>query len=280
MYRSCVITFIAASVLASAGCHRGAPAPGGASGSKPEAARKQAESLALNAITSAGNAQARARPELAVRRSNGILERIGVISPVSVPPNPPAVPALPASDGSATAMLAREAPQPKAAPRPGPSPVVRERIVSSLPYLSSADAEADAIKIACDVIEKQLAELDPPVRFRPTMNEVKNEFLRGDSRATRPLSAAERELFAKHDIKGNLVYVEFDVEVSPDQVRQLRTRDRVWDAARVVGTLTAIALAGFLFLRLDEYTKGYMTQWLAIAAVVLAGGAAAVLYWV
>jgi hypothetical protein len=44
--------------------------------------------------------------------------------------------------------------------------------------------------------------------------------------------------------------------------------------------LAAVALAGFLFLRADEWTKGYLTSWLAIAAVVLAGGAAAAFLFV
>ena len=71
------------------------------------------------------------------------------------------------------------------------------------------------------------------------------------------------------------VDVEYDVEVTADQVRHLRTRDRLGDTLRVFGGLSVIALAGFLFLRADEWTKGYLTRWLAMAAVLLAGGTAA-----
>ena len=76
------------------------------------------------------------------------------------------------------------------------------------------------------------------------------------------------------------VNVEYDVEVTADQVRHLRTRDRLGDTLRVFGGLSVIALAGFLFLRADEWTKGYLTRWLAMAAVLLAGGTAAALYFV
>ena len=96
----------------------------------------------------------------------------------------------------------------------------------------------------------------------------------------RGLNPAEKEMFAKYEIKGNPVYVEYDVEVTADQVRELRTRDRVGSSLRIFGAIAAVALAGFLFLRLDEWTKGYLTRWLAIAAVLLAGGTAAALYFV
>ena len=49
-------------------------------------------------------------------------------------------------------------------------------------------------------------------------------------------------------------------------VRELRTRDRIVSALRVFGVVTAVALAGFLFLRLDEWSKGYLTSWLAFIA--------------
>ena len=49
--------------LGVAGCHRVA-STGGASGSKPDAARKQAEALALSAVKGAAEAQARAIPSL------------------------------------------------------------------------------------------------------------------------------------------------------------------------------------------------------------------------
>ena len=70
------------------------------------------------------------------------------------------------------------------------------------------------------------------------------------------------------------------MEVTADQVRALRTRDRVGGTLRVFGALAAISLAGFLFLRADEWTKGYLTRWLAVVAVLFAGGAAAALYLV
>jgi hypothetical protein len=76
------------------------------------------------------------------------------------------------------------------------------------------------------------------------------------------------------------VYVAYYVEVTGEQVRELRAQERVSSAIRAFGIVIAVALAGFLFLRADEWTKGYLTSWLAITAVVLAGGAAAALIFV
>ena len=153
-------------------------------------------------------------------------------------------------------------------------------MVSVVPSANESDADKDALTAAQDAIQRGLAELDPPVRYRPSPNEVEKEFLRRDSRTVRPPTPAEKEVISNLAISGNPVYVEYDVEVTADQVRHLRTRDRIGDTLRILGAVAAIALAGFLFLRADEWTKGYLTRWLAMGAVLLAGGAAAALYFV
>ena len=73
--------------------------------------------------------------------------------------------------------------------------------------------------------------------------------------------------------------VERPRELPPDQVREQRAQERLPSAVRGLGGLVAVALAGFLFLRLDRRTKGALTVWLALAAIALAAGgvAAAVL---
>jgi hypothetical protein len=254
MPRLLLVALVAVIALGGAGCRR-VPAPGGASGSKPDAVRKQAEALALNGFTGGANALK--------------------TTFVSVQTNPNATPAA-ATQASAPKGA------PKAAPRAGPPPIIKERVVSTLPSTSESEADDETVKIACEIIEQRLAELDPPVKYRPSENEVRNEFLRRDSRIVRPPDPAEQELFGKHlgrkDLK--LKYVEYDVEITADQVRELRTRDRVAGTLRVFGAIAAFALVGFLFLRADEWTKGYLTHWLAVAAVLLAGGTAAALYFV
>lgn len=261
------------------------PPAGGATGSKAEKARRDAEAVALQSVNGAATSQANAVPELAVHRS--IKDRIfgknvppkggTPPAPVTVQAQTPAPPAPP----EPPAVVVKEKPKPKALPRPGGAPlVVRERVVSIVPYATEADAEEDALEQAREVVEKKLADLDPPVRHKVSVNEVRNEFLRKDSRTVRPPDAEEERTLNQYGVTGNLVYVEYDVEVTADQVRELRTQERVGVALRFLGMLTAVALAGFLFLRADEWTRGYLTSWLALGAVALAGGAAAALIFI
>ncbi len=293
MSRSLVFVALLLSVLVGTGCRR-VPAPGGASGTKPEQARKQVEKLALNGVTGAATAQAEVLGMSTHKsRGNGFIKVVTSTIPMNTlmaimngfsteksvpspapgqaePPQATVVPIQPVSQSNT----------PKVYPRPGPVPVIKDHVVSSLPYASENEAEEDTLTIARDVIQRRLAELDPPVAYRPTRNEVKNEFVRRDSRSVRPLDAKQREEFAAHGITSNLVFVEYDIELSAVQIRELRTRERIAMMLRVFSGLTVVALAGLFFLRADEWTKGYLTRWLAFIAIILAGGVAAVLAFV
>ncbi|MBP3958078.1 hypothetical protein J8F10_22725 [Gemmata sp. G18] len=265
-------------------CARSGPVPGGATGSKAEKARKEAEALALSGVNGGATSQAKEMPELAAKRDRSIFggwvafedsKRIAVGPPKPVPPKggtPPSPPEPPVVKGP---------PAPKSPPHPGGPPlVIRERVVSIVAYSTEAEAEEDALTQAREIIEKKLSELDPPVRHKVSVNEVRTEFLRKDSRTARKPDPEEAELLVREGISGNLVYVEYDVEVTAEQVRELRAQERVGAGVRIIGALMAVALAGFMFLRADEWTRGYLTSWLALGAAILAGGAAAALIFV
>jgi hypothetical protein len=284
MRRFMLLAGFFAAVVGGAGCSRPAQS-GGASGSKAEQARKQAEGLAVSVVNGMAKAQAKieALAKLSKNNDNGWLAKFIVVgssvASSQVNANPPA------TSGTGTGQSVQAPPPPSNSPprltNRSSSPTIRERVASSLPYATAAEGEEDALTVAQDTIERRLRELDPPVIYRPSINELKNEFLRRDSRTLRAPDPNQLGELAKHDIdtKG-LVYVEYEVEVSADQVRGLRTRDRLGDGVRILGVVAAIALAGFLFLRLDQWTRGHLTRWLAIAAVALAGAAAAAMYLV
>jgi hypothetical protein len=286
------------------GCSR-VPPPGGAMGSKPEKARKQAEELALNVVNGVAKTQAKSVPGLTKNSGNGrpgqtvtttssgsrftVISPIGVTQerleasapPSSTSPNAP----QPKSVSPPLQMTAvKDSTPPKSPPRPGSPAIIKEHVVSSIPYASEAEAEDDALTNARDVVERRLGELDPPVRYRPSLNEIKNEFARKDSRNIQRPAQAELDEYIKNGMKpelvAKLVSAEYDVEVTADQIRELRTKDRVTTTLRAFSGLIFIALAGFLFLRADDWTKGYLTRWLACTAVILVGGAAAALYFV
>lgn len=265
-------------------CARSGPVPGGATGSKAEKARKEAEALALSGVNGGATSQAKAMPDLAVKRGvslfgvvtyeDGQIHRGGPkpAPPKSGIPTPPPTPPEPVVKGP---------PAPISRAHPGGGALaVRERAVSILPHATEAEAEEDALTAARDLIEKKLGELDPPVRHKVSVNEVRTEFLRKDSRTVRKPEAEETELLPKISDSDNWVYVEYDVEVTAEQVRELRAQERVGAGVRLVGVFMAIALTGFLFLRADEWTRGYLTSWLALGAAILAGGAAAAVLFI
>ncbi|MCI0701572.1 MAG: hypothetical protein L0241_10860 [Planctomycetia bacterium] len=270
------------------GCASRAPQAGGAAGSKPEKARKNAEMLAFNAVNGAASQQAKSVPEIresrnvpflwgkvVINRDTGDISlasgKTSVAAPA--PPAPPTPPHPPAIPKQPEQQIVKGPPAPKSNPRPGSPPVIRERVVSTMPYLTEKEADDDALAQACDTVERKLAQLDPPVRYKPSVAEVQTEFIRKDSRTVRPPDDEEKATFVSYGLPGNLVYVEYDVEVTADQVRELRAQERVSASLRILGGLLAVVLAGFLFLRADEWTKGYLTSWLALGAIALAGGA-------
>lgn len=271
-------------VVAVGGC-RARVTPGGAQGARADKARKQAVEVALDGFQGAAAAQAetlaRANPGGTGLLAKGVVasSKVTIITASTSKAVAGDVP-VPAGDAPSSTPPSANRP-PKMSVRPGSPLVIKEQVVSTLAYAPSAEAEADedVLNVARDLIERRLAELDPPVRYRPSLNEVKNEFVRGE-KFFRPLTDVQRELYAKNGLGTNLVFVGYDVEVTAAQVRDLRTRERLSTTLRVFGVVTVVALAGFLFLRTDEWTKGYLTRWLAVAAVLLTGVAAAALYFV
>jgi hypothetical protein len=290
MTRSLLIAvFVAA--LAGAGCDKRdrAARPGGATGRKADAARKQAETLAVGGVTEA--AKRAGSIQTSARGTSSLFGEMIATATARVTATPIVAQTTPAPTSPAKT-------QPRTTTtRYGAPSLVRELVWNQLPSATEAEAEADALAVAQDVIEKRLAELDPPVKYRPTPNEVKNEFIRRDTRYAKPLgdirgdendprvqrAGVLRALYAKEfgyspEEIARMAYVEYQVEVTVDQVRELRTRDRLADALRILGLVSAAAVAGYSFLRLDQWTRGHLTRWLAIAAAALAGGAAGVLY--
>jgi hypothetical protein len=64
-------------------------------------------------------------------------------------------------------------------------------------------------------------------------------------------------------------------EPPAEHVREQRSQERLGPAVRALSGLVAVALAGFLFLRIDRRTNGALTLWLALGALVLAAGGVA-----
>ncbi|HEX4608424.1 MAG TPA: hypothetical protein VH092_09480, partial [Urbifossiella sp.] len=98
---------------------------------------------------------------------------------------------------------------------------------------------------------------------------------RRDSRLVRGPTEAEKASLARVGYAPDRVFVEYTLEATAEQVREIRGRERMAGTLKLFGLLAAAAAIGFVFLRVDAWSQGYLTSWLAFIAAALAGGALA-----
>jgi hypothetical protein len=275
------LALAAALALLGAGCGSRTPTVGGSNSPKAQENRRLAESYAAAAAVGAATAEVRAHPEMAKKSSweKGVAwvrahVNPGVaVAPVAIPT--PATPAAIAPPPPAAPVAVRVEVAVKPLPPPGGSVLIRERVASEIPLQTEAEAEEATIAAAADRLTEAFAKLDPPLDYRPSPAAVKSDFLRRDSRQVRPPTEAEKTALARVGYAADRVYVEYTLEASAEQVREIRGRERVSATLRLFGLLGAAAAVGFVFLRVDAWSQGYLTSWLAFVAAALAGGAVA-----
>jgi hypothetical protein len=272
---------------------------GGASHRKAEQARRQAEQLAEAALRGAAEASMRSAANTGSRRRlqrwwQQTRQLIGLHTtpdnsapaPLVVQPIEPPIEINPPVSRPATR-------QPKSPPRPGPVAVIRERIVNRVPRPSENDALEDALLVAAELLAQRLAELDPPLDVQLTPEEIRQHYIRWDSREVIPFGQRLRqqepralqlkpllELVVTPAEMDRLVDVEFDVEVTSEQLRQLRSYRRSELAFSTIALVTFALGAIYLLLQLHEWSKGYLTRWLWLGAALLFLLAVAIWYYV
>lgn len=158
-----------------------------------------------------------------------------------------------------------------------PKPAIRIRSRSENVYPSKEKALADALVGARIKLAEQLANLDPPIHTRPTIDQIRAEYLRPESVTEIPASADLKKDLAANNLDPNSVFVEVEVEVTDDQVRQLRSVGRLEKTGVVAAGAFVLALGLFGFLRLDAWTKGYLTTVIGIGVAAAVAGAMALL---
>lgn len=255
-------------VVAGLGCRSRTQPAGGAHTPKAQDARKRAETAAVDAAT----AGARALKDVnATVRGGGkfgpVIVAIGLppagkVSTPAAPPKPaePAAPITPPVPAAPQAIVDAYASAKSATGQV----VFKESVSSGAAFSTEAEASSEALKQAQTRIHQQFG-------YEPTLETVRTEYAR--RKVVRRVDEQERRDLATAGRPDAQVIVEYDIVVTEHQIREMRTRDRLAAALRMLGIAAAVALAGFLFLRLDEWSKGYLTSWLAVAAAALAGGA-------
>lgn len=265
----------AAAVLAAlfaAGCGADRRRPAAVETRPADASRMSPRDLQNTTAVSAVLAGAKAgQAEVAAAKAPS-QKKVVVAVTVPVPPAPAAPPAPapaavtpPVPPAAVTTVVSRE--PAKASERVQPS--ISLSVRSDKPHPSKERALEDALQVAQFELQSALAKLNPPVTAKPSLATIRSEYLRKDGiREEQPSEAIKAEWKDK-GLDAKRLWVKIDVDVSEDQVRQLRAGERVSTGFQYGAVLFASLLAVYGFLRLDAWTKGYLTSWLAIGAVAL-----------
>lgn len=130
-------------------------------------------------------------------------------------------------------------------------------------------AKASALDDAQARIGGYLHAQNPPIRIIPSVEWIEREAVRG--------SVPEKQYFESP--LGEMYKLQLEIEVTAEQMREFRGEERL--LGLVPGFVLLVGLLGgvFLFFRLDEWTKGYLSGTLGIALAVLAAGAGAAWYF-
>lgn len=145
--------------------------------------------------------------------------------------------------------------------------IVLKNIRSDKPHPNEQAALTDALAVARIELIKKLQQLDPPITILPTMVSIRSEYMKRHEKIS-PSEELKKEWQAS-GLNPNRVWMEVDLEVSEKDLQQFRAEERVDFGLAIAGVLFVIALAVHGFLRLDAWSKGYLTIWLGIASLGL-----------
>jgi len=128
---------------------------------------------------------------------------------------------------------------------------------------SKSAARESALLEAREQIRGWLLRQEPPIKHAPSLEAIQHML--------RPENAPPQE----EPLKSGMMYkMTISVDLTPLDIRTLRSRDRTVTGFWALCGLMAIFGVTALVYRIDEWTKGYLTRWLigggmAVLALVL-----------
>ena len=123
------------------------------------------------------------------------------------------------------------------------------------------DARADALEHVRAHLMVHLQAQKPPIRSIPSIERIEREF------ATKELPT--RSEWFPSPINDKMFKVDLRGEITPEQIRELRSIDRMWWLARMGGIGLTLMVVLVLFFRLDDWAKGRITHWLGLGAAAI-----------
>ena len=173
-----------------------------------------------------------------------------------------------------------------AQPKPAPPPKVALAEVSGVGS-SEENAKKNAVRKAVEAINRLMAAQDPPlISFVVTEDYViSNNLFRDPGRAGKEVRDViqEKEVVSKEWIvtfRNDTDWWTDVVRKDHELQRKVRSEQRQTLGSRLIIGLALVLLAGFGYVRLDEYTQRRYTTWLRVAGVGVATTAVAGWWWV
>jgi hypothetical protein len=169
--------------------------------------------------------------------------KVRIVAPVpaATTPEPPAMAAAPAVPGHPDAVRAA---------RSNPEAKAQARAIAGIhlvkvgePKPSRDGAKEDAIRKAKDALIQKLCQLDPPVTTAPSLARVQNEYCPANLVKVDVADDPKWDELKRLNGQSELYVAEVTVELTDDQVRQLRQEERVQNGLIGVGGLAVGALA-------------------------------------
>jgi hypothetical protein len=154
------------------------------------------------------------------------------------------------------------------------------KIRSDAPHLDQERAQNDALLVAQQRLSQLLRNMSPPIETLPSIDVIRTEYLKPNSFTVIQPTDEDRRLWQEKKLETNRVWVEIDaLEVNAEQLRKLRASERMEVSAHWGAMILVFLAAFFGFLRLDAWTKGYLTMILGFGFAAIAGGAVALMFW-
>jgi hypothetical protein len=171
-----------------------------------------------------------------------------------LPPPIPAVPPVPAfpppPPSGRTVVIATAMSVPETFRRVSPPAVKIEKVTSDKYHETEHDAQYDALGVAARKIAEKLGTLEPPIDATVSRNRVLNEYVSHASAKVLPLTDLERDALTDSKVSKNSVRYQFDVEISEQQLRNLRGEGRTKHLAPFALAGLALCLGLSVLLKL------------------------------
>ena len=135
-------------------------------------------------------------------------------------------------------------------------PVIRiTHIRGTTPQLTREAAMNDALKVGRELLEEKLHALDPPIDISLSLNEIRDRYLRTDTVNEVHPSEQDKKEMKSMKIEENRIWLEIELEVSADQLRVIRSEQRLLIGAQTGLLLFVGILIVHLGLRINRIVK-------------------------